>query len=80
MDQVDGSPEGVCNPKEMAAKRRLVEVLEVVRSELPFVLNKRSTGVRLGAFKTRIELDAFLSTISLASLSIKPSRRKVWSR
>ena len=62
--------------KELKAKRKLVEVKELTASELPFRVIKRRTGVVLGGFKDRDEVTRFLKSIPLATLAVKPTRKK----
>ncbi len=65
-----------CSPAEMAAKRKLVEVLTVAKSEFPLRVTKRRTGVVLGSFRTRDEVTTFIAGLSLESLQVKPTRRR----
>ncbi len=61
--------------KELAAKRKYVEIIHVPASQLPYRIHKRNTGVCLRQLETEEEVTTFLKQVSLDSLKAKPKRR-----
>jgi hypothetical protein len=61
--------------RELAAKRRLVEIVHVPKSQIPYRVLKRSTGVCLLNAQREQEVSDFLDKVSLESLRVKPKRR-----
>lgn len=62
--------------KENKQKRKYIKIEEAPKSELPFRVLKERTGVVLGSFKTKVEVDAFIDGYPLAQLESKPTRRR----
>lgn len=61
--------------KELAAKRRLIDIKHVAISEIPYRVTKKSNGGSLGYCKTQAEVDELIQKIPLSTLQSKPTRR-----
>lgn len=59
---------------EFRAKRKLIKLEFVEKSQLPFRVLKRRTGVVLGSYKTIEEVETFIDRLSLEQLDTKVSR------
>lgn len=62
--------------KENKQKRKYIKIDHVPASELPYRVTKERTGVVLGSFKTKLEVDEFIEGYPLAQLESKPTRRR----
>ncbi len=63
--------------RELAAKKKHVEIQHVPTSDLPYRILKRNTGVLLHHCRMEGEVDIFLQGVTLESLSAKPTSRRV---
>lgn len=69
-------PSPVEKAKENAKKRKLIKIQECPSSDLPYRVTKERTGVVLGSFATKDQIDAFIDGYPLAHLESKPTRRR----
>lgn len=61
---------------DLKLKLRLVEITHIPTSELPYRIFKRTSGVQLKMCKERDEVNAYLATVTVEFLKLRPVRKK----